>query len=263
MNELLEKFIKNKIIKLYKEMYKHTKNECAHNCRIPHSCCNYDACIMTKNWAKEYWNIELEITNNNKIPYMSDKGCIIEPHLRPNCTFHTCSISSLGFKEGDNEWTDTYFNIRNKITDLEYILFIKKEGNNEMTNIEQDEQKYSDDNIKFIPKEYKKDYIEKHIKDNYIILYNNQIFGEIYKYNNDNIYNILIDNEAKEFIFKFIKEQLFNDKSKKISFKLLVSNRNNLEPYYELILYDVNIDDIEIVDITEDEDNINKESNND
>ena len=106
---------KAKLIQAYSDMAKHTAPECANNCRSPHSCCNANDCAMTAMFAKEDWGVDLKPTGHPTIPFMGPNGCVVEPHLRPLCTVHTCAISSFGFKPGDSAWTKQYFKLRNRI----------------------------------------------------------------------------------------------------------------------------------------------------
>lgn len=99
------------VIAAFEAMYQHTKGECG-NCRIPHSCCDELYCEMAKVYAKEYWDVELQPTDNPRLPFMGPQGCTVPPHLRPICTVHTCDIGSYGYKPGDPEWTVRYFELR-------------------------------------------------------------------------------------------------------------------------------------------------------
>lgn len=99
-----------------------TLPECKYSCRCPLSCCSVEYCELTKDWAKEKWNIELQSTGHPSLLFMGSNGCIVEPHLRPFCTLHTCSINSLGFKKNDSEWTTEYFKLRDEIGNLENLI---------------------------------------------------------------------------------------------------------------------------------------------
>jgi hypothetical protein len=54
---------------------------------------------------------------------MGPTGCTAAPHLRPLCTYHTCKINSLGCDPADPEWTTTYFDVRDRIEEIEESLF--------------------------------------------------------------------------------------------------------------------------------------------
>lgn len=113
---------KDKLIVLYKQMYELTLPECKNSCRCPLSCCGRMHCDIAKETAKQLWNIDLIPTDHPTLPFMSDKGCTVPPHLRPMCTLHTCSINSLGFKKGDIRWTQKYFKLREDINEIENSL---------------------------------------------------------------------------------------------------------------------------------------------
>lgn len=126
--------IKLKLIDLYNEMYRLTNPKCG-QCRVPFSCCSAEYCEMAQDYAKAVYDIDISYLRNkdSKIPFLhpckrgdQELGCAVPPHLRPNCTLHHCSINSIGcFKEpGD---TDKYFEIRNKIEDLEFKLTFEPE----------------------------------------------------------------------------------------------------------------------------------------
>lgn len=104
----------DKLIKLFKQMYELTEPECAHNCRVPRSCCSPEYCDMAEQLAKDH-NFELKQTDHPKLKYMSSTGCIVPPHFRPLCTLHVCSVNSLEFKPGDPSWTKKYFKLRRQI----------------------------------------------------------------------------------------------------------------------------------------------------
>ena len=75
-------------------MYELTEPECRTSCACPQSCCSPEYCDMTKQWAKEQWDGEIEPTGHDRLPFMGPKGCIVAPHLRPMCTMHTCDVNA-------------------------------------------------------------------------------------------------------------------------------------------------------------------------
>lgn len=121
---------KNKLIELYREMYDHTKQKChPPRCKIynsPIRCCSPEYCDLTIQYAKDIWNIDLEVTGHEYLPLMGPDGCIVEPHLRPICTVHDCLINSLGFDPEDGKWTKKYFRLRRQIDKLECSLHYDK-----------------------------------------------------------------------------------------------------------------------------------------
>lgn len=122
--------IKTKLIKLYQEMYELTNPECR-KCRAPLSCCSSEYCELAKEMAEEVWNVELIPFNKDaKLPFMSPTGCIVAPHLRPNCTLHHCAINSVGFFPIQPELTEKYFALREQIDMLECDLLELNENAN-------------------------------------------------------------------------------------------------------------------------------------
>jgi hypothetical protein len=76
-------------------------------------------CEAALEYAKEQGE-PLEPMDHPSLPLMGPQGCIAPPHLRPLCTMHVCSINSLGFDPDDLEWTDRYFELRERISVAEY-----------------------------------------------------------------------------------------------------------------------------------------------
>src|SRR2546423_1700970 len=119
--------------KAYRDLADHTLNECLNVCGESYkckwinknwkwNCCEQIYCEMARSHAKEHWNIDLKDTEDyiqgrTPLPMMTEKGCSVEPHLRPCCTLHVCVINSIGAKIGDPEWTEKYFELRKKIED--------------------------------------------------------------------------------------------------------------------------------------------------
>lgn len=118
---------REQLIEVYRQMYELTKPECDCSCPIPHSCCSPEYCEMAEKIALEHWGVDISSkrTNHPRLPFMSETGCVVEPHLRPLCTLHTCDINSFGFKMHPNfdpEWDKKYFDLRDQIDDLEFDL---------------------------------------------------------------------------------------------------------------------------------------------
>jgi hypothetical protein len=108
------------LIYLYDEVYKLTLPECR-QCRKPLSCCSAEYCELAIDYAKDVWGVILAPTDHPNLPGMGVSGCVIPPHLRPMCTFHVCSISSLGTMK-DATKNEKYFELRSKIDVLENEL---------------------------------------------------------------------------------------------------------------------------------------------
>ena len=109
-----------KLIDLYARMAEHTRPECGAACSRPFGCCNEGQCEVTIAHAKEEWGVTLAPTGHATLPLMGKDGCAAAPHLRPLCTIHTCAISFMDLKPGDPEWTATYHQLRDQISDLEF-----------------------------------------------------------------------------------------------------------------------------------------------
>jgi hypothetical protein len=116
----------SRLIELYQLLYEHTKDECL-KCRCPRNCCAPEFCEFAIENAKEQWGIELKPTDHPTLPLMGPTGCIAPPHTRPVCTRHTCEINAFGFKRGDPEWTERYFEIRDEIEELEGAAYYEQQ----------------------------------------------------------------------------------------------------------------------------------------
>lgn len=106
------------LVKLYAEIAAHTKPECA-KCCVPNSCCAKEFCDMAADYAEKQWGETLQPTGHPTLPFMGPTGCVVAPHLRPICALHTCEINSVGVKRGDEAWTSVYFDLRNRIDEIE------------------------------------------------------------------------------------------------------------------------------------------------
>lgn len=108
------------IIELYAEMAKLTEPHCAGlSCKVKHSCCSAEYCEMSRQYALEKYDTILIDKNHPTLPFMTDKGCIVPPHMRPWCTLHVCSINGLGIIPKFMEDTNKYFELREQIEALE------------------------------------------------------------------------------------------------------------------------------------------------
>lgn len=64
--------------------------------------------------------LEMGATNHPTLPLMGSEGCIAPPHVRPLCTLHVCCINGAGFDPTDPEWTEKYYELRQKIEIAEH-----------------------------------------------------------------------------------------------------------------------------------------------
>jgi hypothetical protein len=107
-----------KLIQLFQEMADLTEPKCR-QCRAPQSCCSPEYCGMAFETAAEH-GVTLQATGHERLPLMGPTGCTAPPWTRPLCTFHVCSINSLGFDPKDATFTKEYFKLRSKIEKREY-----------------------------------------------------------------------------------------------------------------------------------------------
>ena len=117
-----KRLVRLEVIHLYGEMAKMTAPVCANTCgakRSENRCCEAYYCELAIAHAKKKWGVTLTPTGHPKLPLMGPDGCTAAPHLRPICTVHTCEINDLGFKPGDETWTNRYFKVRERIDELD------------------------------------------------------------------------------------------------------------------------------------------------
>jgi hypothetical protein len=107
---------RKRFIELSQIMADHTVGECG-DCARPHSCCSRIYCDAATRYAKKNWGIILKPTGNPDVPFLGKNGCTVPPHLRPLCTVHTCEVASRGIKEGDPDWTERYFELREEMNE--------------------------------------------------------------------------------------------------------------------------------------------------
>ncbi len=115
--------LRKQLIVLYQEMADITLPKCK-QCRAPLSCCSPEYCHMAIEYAAQEWGVELKETGHSELPLMGKNGCVAAPHLRVLCTLHVCCINSLGCDVKDLPWTEKYFDLREKITEADFELFV-------------------------------------------------------------------------------------------------------------------------------------------
>jgi len=103
---------KSKSEQLWQEMADHTYKKCKEKCHNLGSCCSGEYCDLAAEFVK------LKGINPPPMPFIQNGKCIIPPHLRPLCTVHQCEISGLGGDPKDPEWTNKYFELRDKLNEL-------------------------------------------------------------------------------------------------------------------------------------------------
>lgn len=91
----------------FAKLSEHTRDKCA-SCRVPHNCCSADQCRVVNDQALEMFGVDLQETDHPTLPFLGPNGCVVPPHLRPNCTVHVCG-QHFG---KDKAWDDEYWRLR-------------------------------------------------------------------------------------------------------------------------------------------------------
>jgi hypothetical protein len=119
-------------IQLCRDMADLTNRECVTVCKPPISCCSPEYCEIAEQFAAEHGVTLQRLTDHPTLPFMGSTGCTVEPHWRPICTVHVCSINAFGFKPGHSKWTEKYFDLRSKIDEA---LFDEMEDSDGMRKV--------------------------------------------------------------------------------------------------------------------------------
>jgi|PlaIllAssembly_1097288.scaffolds.fasta_scaffold00016_27 hypothetical protein len=107
------------LVVLYDKMQKHTIKDCNKYCNVK-TCCQPEYCERARRFAKERYNVTLEDTGQDaRLPFMTPTGCVVPPHLRPECTVYVCCIRDQGQRHGNPKWTERYYDLRKQIFWLE------------------------------------------------------------------------------------------------------------------------------------------------
>ncbi len=112
---------REKIIRLYRDMADLTLEHCTRTCRNLGSCCAFEHCEFTIEYAREEYGVTLLRTKDLKVPLRAEDGsCTAAPHLRPLCTLHSCDISAVAVFKREPELTKRYYKLRGKIDSVEF-----------------------------------------------------------------------------------------------------------------------------------------------
>lgn len=123
----------NTLPELYKKMSDLTHIKCMEcYCLAPNRCCDRIYCDLAEQESRAKGYSLPPRTDHPTLPYMGPTGCILEPHMRPLCTLHTCSMNGMGVlykktgskmfdREIDIEATGKYFELRNRIEEANTI----------------------------------------------------------------------------------------------------------------------------------------------
>src|SRR4030095_16965866 len=74
---------------LYKQLSDLSNSICA-RCSPAYHCCIPHGCKQAEFWAKRVYDIDLKADWRQEIPFLTHKGCVVQPKLRPLCTNWLC-----------------------------------------------------------------------------------------------------------------------------------------------------------------------------
>lgn len=111
------------------------KDECAKFAGRTYRCCDRKYCEEAARFAKEAYGVELQPTGNPDLPFMSERGCVAAPHLRPICAMHCCTWSwaPQSHIEHDEQKGREYVQLREEI-----LAEAKKQGKEPPINFDVD-----------------------------------------------------------------------------------------------------------------------------
>lgn len=90
---------------------------CGYNGRRKNFCCEKFYCDVAEEYALMHGVTDIPKPGPVDLPYMASDGrCVMPPHLRLVCTVHDCQINSWGFDPEDKEFTDKYFDLRERLS---------------------------------------------------------------------------------------------------------------------------------------------------
>jgi hypothetical protein len=103
--------------KLWQEMAGMTLAKCKQHCSQLGSCCSPGYCEMAADIMRKAGHSFESVPFGKTFAWQGK--CPVPPHFRPLCTLQQCKISGLGLDRDDPEWTEKYFEIREKLEEFE------------------------------------------------------------------------------------------------------------------------------------------------
>lgn len=107
--------MKNELRQLYEAIHELTHAACE-SCpdplrQVPHRCCDALACANARRWAS-IKGVTLEDTGHPTLPFMGEKGCVVDIMLKPICTMFCCDTTDCANSE-------RYRELKRRIIELE------------------------------------------------------------------------------------------------------------------------------------------------
>ncbi len=80
--------VRDRLASAYAEIADITRAICA-TCDPPYHCCERAGCDQARSWAKHAYSVALA-EGEGELPFLTETGCTVEPHLRPLCALFLC-----------------------------------------------------------------------------------------------------------------------------------------------------------------------------
>ena len=97
---------------LWQEIASLTYEKCQETCPSLGGCCHGMYCEMAAEFMKNSGETP------PPMPFVVNGRCIIPPHYRPLCSLHQCKMHGMGEDDKDLEWTKKYYELRDKLEEL-------------------------------------------------------------------------------------------------------------------------------------------------
>ena len=104
--------------RLWQEMADLTREKCQATCHDMGSCCSTMYCEMAADLMRKAGH-EFPLMPFGKT-FVVDGKCIVPPQFRPLCTLQQCKISGMGCDAQDLEWTNRYFELRERLSEMAF-----------------------------------------------------------------------------------------------------------------------------------------------
>lgn len=109
--------MKKEAIQLWQEMADLTAAKCKETCGSMGQCCSPFYCEFAADEMTKAGHPFEKVPFGKTFAWQGK--CTVPPHFRKMCSLQQCKISGLGYDPKDEEWTNKYFELRDKLEMLE------------------------------------------------------------------------------------------------------------------------------------------------